>query len=191
MKFCFSVVQELDCSLAVSVAAYLDCEHYIFLHKSLTDSVEIVKVDGFKITVHQSWKAFGLKLGHAKTGEYVPPAEFLIYDVKPVPRWFPSIHHVVDMKTRLRYAAVPERDSTLMRFDVELDIPFWLWPMRRFLQRLIEKLHAQQVLEDMVMIKRREKLVGRKNLLAVYLKDHHFCYHKDEFLKHFGAGAGA
>jgi len=191
MKHSFSVVEELDCSLAISVAAYLDCEHYVFLHRSLTDSVDIVKVDGFKVTVRQSWKGLGLKLGHVKTGEYVPPGEFLIYDVKPSPAWFPSIHHVLDIKTRLRYVALPERDATKMIFDVELDMPFWLWPLRGTFQRLVEKLHAQQVAEDMAMISRRERLYGRENLLAVYLKDHHFCYHKDEFMKHFGRPATA
>ena len=185
----FTVVEELDCPLAVAVAAYLDCEHYIHLHRSLTDSLEVVKVDGFKVTVRQTWKALGLKLGHDKTGEYVPPAEFLIYDVVPAPKWFPSVHHVLDIRTRLRYTPVPERDSTMMTFDVELGLPFWLWPLRGLLQRLIERLHAQQNAEDLAMIKRRERLVGRENLLAVYLKDHHFCYHKDEFLKHFGRKA--
>lgn len=191
MRHAFTVVEELDAPLAVSVAAYLDCEHYVYLHRSLTDSVEILKVDGLKVTVRQTWKALGLKLGHDKTGEYFPPSEFRIYDVKPAPWWFPSIHHFVDVKTRLRLTAVPERDATLMTFDVDLDMAFFIWPLRGFMQRLIEKLHAQQNAEDMAMIKRREKLVGRAHLLAVYLKDHHFCYHKDEFLKHFGRPAGA
>lgn len=186
MKHEFTVVEELDCPLPVAVAAYLDCEHYLYLHKGLTDSLEIIKVDGFKITVRQSWKAFGIKLGHDKTGEYLPPAEFRIYDVVPAPRWIPSVHHLVDIKTRLRYAAAAERDATAMTFDVELDLPFFLWPLRGFLQRLIERMHAQQNAEDMGMIKRREKLVGRENLLAAYLRPHHFSYHKDEFLKRFG-----
>ena len=186
MKHAFSVVEELDCPLPVAVAAYLDCEHFLFLHRSLTDSLEVVKVDGFKITVRQSWKAFGLKLGHDKTGEYFPPAEFRIYDVIPSPRWFPSVHHLIDITTRLRYAAVPERDATMMTFDVVLDMPFWLWPLRGFLQRLIERMHSAQNAEDLAMIKRREKSVGRENLLNVYLRDHHFCYHKDAFVKHFG-----
>lgn len=186
MKHRFTVVAELDCPLPVAVAAYLDCEHYLFLHRSLTDSLEIVKVDGLKVTVRQSWKALGLKLGHDKTGEYLPPAEFRIYDVVPAPRWFPSVHHVVDVATRLRYAAVPERDATLMTFEVELGLPIWLWPLRGLLQRLIERMHAAQNAEDLAMIKRRERLIGRKNLLSAYLRDHHFCYHKDEFVRHFG-----
>lgn len=189
MKHRFTVVQELDCPVAVSVAAYLDCEHYIFLHRSLTDDVKVIKVDGLKVTVRQAWKAFGLRLGHYKTNEYVPPGEFLIYDVKPAPFWFPSLHHVMEIKTRIRYDPIKERDSSLMTFETELDLPFWLWPLRGVLQRLVEKLHAQQVLEDMVMIKRREGLFGRGNMTA-YLAEHHFCYHKDEFLKHFGRAAG-
>lgn len=188
MKHEFTVIEELDCPLPVAVAAYLDCEHYLHLHKGLTDSLEVLKVDGFKVTVRQSWKAFGIKLGHDKTGEYLPPAEFRIYDVVPAPRWIPSVHHLIDIKTRLRYAAVPERDATAMTFDVALDMPFWLLPLRGLLQRLIERMHAQQNAEDLAMIKRREKLVGRENLLAVYLRPHHFCYHKDEFVKRFGRG---
>lgn len=187
MRHSFTVVEELDCPLAVAVAAYLDCEHYLHLHRGLTDSLEILEADGFKIRVRQSWKALGLKLGHEKTGEYVPPAEFLIYDVLPSPRWLPSIHHLVGIRTRLRYEAVSGRDATRMTFDVDLDMPFWLAPARRFLQGLIERLHAAQNAEDMAMIKRRERLFGRENLLAAYLRPGHFCYHKDEFLRRFGA----
>jgi hypothetical protein len=185
VRHSFRVVEELDCPLAVAVAAYLDCEHYLYLHRSLTDSLEIVRAEGFRITVRQSWKALGLRLGHEKTGEYVPPAEFLIYDVVPSPRWIPSVHHLVDIRTRLRYEAVPERDATRMIFDVDLGLPFWLWPLRGFLQRLIERLHAAQNAEDLAMIKRRESLVGRANLLAAYLRPGHFCYHKDEFVRRF------
>lgn len=178
----FTVVEELDCPVKVAVAAYLDCEHYLYLHKSLTDRLEVVKVDGRKVTVKQGWKWLGVPIDHYKTGEFVPPAEFLLYDVKPALSWLPS---PVALKTRVRYDPVPERDACTMTFEVELDLAWFLWPLRFRFQTAIEAMHAQQNAEDMAMIKRREKLFGRGNI-AHYLADGHFCYHKDEFVKLYG-----
>jgi hypothetical protein len=188
MRHSFSVVEEMDAPIPVLVAAYLDCEHYVYLHRSLTDNVEVVAAEGFKVTVRQTWKAWGLTLGHYKTGQWVPPAEFLVYDVKPYPSWFPSPHHFMGLATRLRYTPSGNGDRTMMTFDVDLDLPFFLWPFRFVLQRLIEKMHAQQNDEDMAMIRRREKLYGRGNISS-YLAKHHFCYHKDEFTRLFGPQA--
>jgi hypothetical protein len=182
---------EMDAPIHVNVAAYLDCEHYIFLHRGLTDSVEVVAHEGLKVTVRQSWKALGLELGHFKTGTYIPPSEFHIEDVRPSPWWIPSIHHVVGIETHLKYWPIPERDSTGFSFDVELDLPFWLYPFRKRLEALISRLHDQQVEEDIAMIKRRERLFGRGNI-SIYLADHQFLYHKKEFLEHYGkAGRSA
>ena len=190
MKHAFTVYDELDTPVSIAVAAYLDCEHYLFLHGKLSDRLEIVRREGFKITVRQTVSWLGLTFGHVKTGEYVPPAEFLIYDVVPSPWWRPSIHHVLGIRTRLRYTENAERKSTLMRFDVELDMPFWLYPFRKYLQKVVEELHQRQNDEDMAMIKRRARLYGRENN-AVYLAEHHFCYHKDAYIKHFGKPVSA
>lgn len=185
MKHRFTMRGEMDGPVAVHVAAYLDCEHYVFLHRDLTDSVEVVAHEGLKVTVRQSWKAFGLTLGHYKTGTYVPPSEFHLEDVRPSPWWFPSIHHLVGIETHLAYSPVPGRDATAFRFDVELTMPFWLYPLRGFLETLIGRLHDRQIDEDLAMIKRRERLFGRGNI-AAYLADRQFLYHKETFLKHYG-----
>jgi hypothetical protein len=140
--------------------------------------------------VRQTWKELGLKLGHIKHGTYVPPAEFLIDHVTPSPWWLPSVHHFMGIRTRLRYFDNKPRDSTGFVFDVELELPFWLWPLRRFMQQLVERMHDVQNMEDMVLIKRRERLFGRGDATD-YLADHHFMYHKDDYLKHFGPTRGA
>ena len=184
MKHSFSMFGELDAPPRVTVAAYLDCEHYVFLHRALTDSVEVVHQEGFQVTVRQSWEAFGLKLGHLKDGTFIPPFEFHLENVRPEPYWIPSIHHFVGITTHLTYFDLKERDATGFRFDVTLDLPFWLYPVRTILQRLIEKMHDQQNFEDMAMIKRRERLFGRGNT-AAYVAEHQFLYHKDAYLKHF------
>lgn len=185
MKHKFQVVDELDTTVAIAVGAYLDCEHYLFLHKSITGDLDIVKIEGRKITVRQTWKWYGLTLGHYKSGEYFPPARFIINDVKPAPWWVPSVHHFLSITTDLKYEEIPERKSTRMVFDVELDMPFWMFPLRGYLQRLVEKMHAAQNDEDMACIKRRARLFGRENNSA-YLAQGQFLYHKDDYVACFG-----
>lgn len=191
MKHRFRVEQVQDVPVAVSIAAYLDCEHYLHLHKGITGDLEILRVEGRKVTVRQTWKWFGLTMGHTKSGEYFPPARFVITDVKPSPWWVPSIHHVLGMTTDLRYepVAAPQGECSHMIFDVELEMPFWLWPLRGFLQGLVERMHAQQVQEDLDALKRRAKLFGRGNI-AAYLAPGQFLYHKDDFVKHFSPQRG-
>ncbi len=185
MKHSFTVVEELDTTVAIAVGAYLDCEHYMFLHKNLSGTVEIAKVEGRKVTVKQGWKWMGMQMGHFKTGEYVPPARFLIYDVVPANKWIPSIHHLIGIKTDLRYKTHPERNTCMMTFDVELTMPFFLYPFRKILQRMIEKMHAQQNAEDMACLKYRAAMFGRENNSA-YLAPHQFLYHKDDYARSFG-----
>lgn len=185
MKHSFTVVEELDTIVPIAVGAYLDCEHYLHLHRSITDSLEIIKHEGRVVEVRQSWKWLGLRLGHTKRGEYIPPAEFKVTEVKPYPFWIPSIHHFVGIYTHIKYTAHPERNTTVMTFYVELDLPFWMWPLRKRMQTLIERMHERQNIEDMVCIKRRAKLFGRENYSA-YLADHQFLYHKDDYVAHFG-----
>jgi hypothetical protein len=184
VKHSFSVFGELDAPTRVTVAVYLDCEHYVFLHQALSNQVEVLEHEGYRVTVRQDWRALGLTLGHIKDGTYIPPYEFHIENVRPSPRWVPSIHHFIGITTHLTYWDIAERDSTGFRFDVALDLPFWLYPFRRSLQRLIEKMHEQKNVEDMALIKRRERLFGRGNI-AAYLAEHQFLYHKDAYVRHF------
>lgn len=188
MKHEFTVVEELDTILPIAIGAYLDCEHYLYLHHGLTDSLEIVRHEGRMVEVRQGWKWMGLRLGHTKCGEYFPPGEFRITNVKPSPWWIPSIHHILDIRTTVNFSAHPERPTTVMRFHVDLDMPFFLWPFRHKLQKIIEDMHARQNDEDMVCIKRRAKIYGRENYSA-YLADHQFLYHKDDYMEHFGKTA--
>ena len=126
-----------------------------------------------------------MRLGRYKTGEWLPPNELILYDVDPYPAWMPSVHHVIGIRTHLIYAPIAGKDTTLMTFKVELDLPFFLWPFRFWLEELVKKMHAQQGTEDVDMIHYREKIFGR-GYMGHYWADHHFCYHKDEFMKHFG-----
>ena len=187
MKHRFTLEYEIDTPVAIAVAAYLDAEHYVFLHRKYSDTYEVLSHDpqSRKIVIRESWCLFGLRIGQICTTEYVPPAEFRNYDIRPNPWWLPSIHHVMRTSTRLVYTEIPERNSTLSTLEVELDMPFWLYPFRRWIQKAIERLKIEKDEQDIDMIKRRGRLFGRENN-SVYLAEHQFLLHKEDYLRHFG-----
>lgn len=183
----FSLIYELDAPIAIAVAAYLDSEHYIFLHDDYTDKYEVLDHEPYTriITVRQTWKLFGLRMGQIYTCEYVPPAQFKNYNIQPSPWYILSIHHLISISTDLKYLPNPEKDSTISILDVEIKLPFWLYPLRYLIQKGIEKLKVEKDAEDMEMIYRREELFGRGNN-SVYLADHQFMLYKDDYVKHYG-----
>jgi hypothetical protein len=183
----FTVEYEIDCPVAIAVAVYLDAEHYVFLHKKYSDTYEVLSYEPAirKIFIRESWELFGLRIGQTCMTEYVPPAEFLNYDIEPYPRWMPSVHHVMKATTRLVYTEIPERNSTWSMLEIELDLPFWLWPFRRWIERAMTRLKIEKDEQDIDMIKRRAALFGRENN-SIYLADHQFILHKDDYLRHFG-----
>ena len=110
-------------------------------------------------------------MGQVYTCEYVPPAQFKNYDIQPSLWYIPSIHHLISVNTDLKYLPNFEKDSTISILDVEIKLPFWLYPLRYLIQKGIKKLKIEKDAEDMEMIYRREKLFGRGNN-SVYLADH-------------------
>lgn len=188
MKYKFSLIYELDTTVACAVATYLDAEHYAFLHNRYSPRYEVLSHEGRMIVSRQTWKHGRWRAGHTYTSEYVPPARFLNYDLRPWPRWVPSIHHVMKTRTDLRYYPNSDRTTTVSHLDVELDLPFWLWPFRRMIERKMCALKREKDDEDMEMIERRAQIFGRGNIKA-YLADQQFMLHKDDFVEHFGGTA--
>jgi hypothetical protein len=94
------------------------------------------------------------------------------------------------MKTRtdLRYFPNADGTATVSHLDVELELPFWLWPLRHVIERKMCALKREKDDEDMEMIERRAEIFGRGNIKA-YLADHQFMLHKDDFVEHFGSNA--
>jgi len=190
MKHRFSLIYELDTTVAFAVAAYLDAEHYAYLHNKYSPRFEVLSEDGYRLEVEQTWRYAGWTIGQIYTAEYQPPARFLQYDIRPSPWWMASIHHVVRTRTDLRYYPTPDGEKTISHLEVELDIPFWLWPLRHVLERQLCSLKREKDQEDIEMIQRRAKLFGRGNIKD-YLADHQFLFHKDAFVEHFGGAVEA
>ena len=185
MKYTFQIKYELDTRLAMAVAIYLDCEHYIFLHNALSNSIEITEKGSDYYKCHQTWNLFGMRVGQYYTCRYHAPATFINEDLRPYPVWIPSIHHFVHTKTTLRYYENPNSLTTLSELTVEMDMPLWLYPFRKWIQRVVEKVKILKDLEDVALFDRRAKLYGRDNNSA-YFKKHQFLLHKDDYVKFFG-----
>jgi len=185
MQHTFELIYELDCTVGEAVAAYLDAEHYMFLHKSYVPSYEVLWQDGAKIAILQSWQKGPIKFGNSCITEYDPPARFLNYDLRPVPTWMPSIHHLVKTWTELRYYPTEDKQRTVSHLTVKLDMPWFIWPFRNLIQARLTRLKIEKDQEDVDMIARCQKIFGRGNLNN-YLRKDIFMLHKDAFVAHFG-----
>lgn len=185
MKHRFSLVYELDTPPAIAVAVYLDAEHYTFLHRKYIDRYEILSTGPRKTVTRQSWRFLGMRVGQVNTNEYRPPGEFLNYDHEPFPRWFPSVYHLVAITTHLKYTPLEGGEKTLSTLDVEVDMPFFLWPLRKLIQKTIERIKIEKDDEDIAMVLRRAKIFGRRNN-SIYLREDQFLLHKDDYVEHFG-----
>ena len=187
-KHSFKLIYELDTTVACAVAAYLDAEHYVFLHKKYSPIYEAVEKDGRRIRIRQEWNYGKIKVSQYCWTEYDPPARFLNYEVSSSPFWVPSIHHVMKTRTELKYYPTPDGKRTVSDLTVDLEIPNILYPFRNLIEKKMCQLKKEKDQEDMDMIVRREKIFGRGNIRG-YLSDHQFMLHKDDFVKHFGNDA--
>jgi hypothetical protein len=185
MKHRFRVIEEQDVPVAIAVGAYLDCEHYPFLHGEIMADLAVEKVGNRKLVWKQTLKWIGLRMRQSFTMEYFPPGHFKSYDMRGEPAWVPSIHQFVNAVVDVRFTPHPERDTTLMQFDAEIDLPFWLWPFRKLLQRALENMHHLKDQQDLEMIARRAAIFGRRNN-QIYLSPGQFMIFKDDYVAHFG-----
>lgn len=185
MKYSFELIYGLDCTVAEAVAAYLDAEHYMFLHKTRMPHFEALWQDGMKIAIQQTWRKGPIKFGNSCITEYVPPARFLNYDLKPVPVWMPSIHHFVKTRTDICYYPSADQRWTVSHLKVDLELPWFLWPVRKVIQAYLTRLKIEKDQDDIDMIARQQRIFGRGNL-GHYLRKDMFMLHKDAFVEAFG-----
>ncbi|TAL00428.1 MAG: hypothetical protein EPO08_13665 [Rhodospirillaceae bacterium] len=188
MQHVFEVVYELDCTVGEAVGAYLDVEHYMHLHKVYAPRYEALWQDGTKVAVVQTWRAGPVRFGSSCTTEYQPPACFLNYDLKPVPAWMPSIHHLIKTRTELRYYPTDDQKRTVSHLTVKLDLPWIMWPLRKMIEARLTRLKIEKDQEDVDMIARSQRIFGRGNISHYFRKDV-FMLHKDAFVAHFGPSA--
>lgn len=184
MEHKFEVIYELDCTVGEAVAAYLDAEHYMYLHSSYVPKYEALWQDGNKIAIRQTWQRGPFRFGNTCITEYHPPARFVNHSLKPVPFWIPSAHHFVDTSTELRYYPSEGQQRTVSHLTVTLELPWLLWPFRKVIEAKLTELKIEKDQEDVDMIARHQKIAGRGNIEG-YFKKSVFLLHKEAFVEAF------
>ena len=79
--------------------------------------------------------------------------------------------------------------ATRAHLEIELDLPWFLWPLRKLMERRLCELKIEKDQEDVDMIARQQKLFGRGNIKG-YLRKDMFMLHKEAFVRAFAHELG-
>ena len=82
MKFEFIQKYTFPVELESAVVTYLDCEHYIYLHKAHEVAYKIIFIDEQKCISEIVYKSGVFKWTQRSTTEYINKSEFIQYDIK-------------------------------------------------------------------------------------------------------------
>ena len=169
---------DYDYDVLSAVTAYLDCEHYAWLHARNYSHYEILE-DGpttSRIIQHSRYFGFTFKQHHFR--EYLPPSEFRMASDKPFP---------INTHTSFTRRA----DGGVHRsVDVSMDLPFFLWPFRMLLAAHLRRYDARVYGEDAAAARRRERYLGKNNWAWAF-RPSQFLLHKDAVMEAFRAEIAA
>lgn len=173
MKYAFRLVDDdFDYDVLTAVTAYLDCEHYAWLHARNYSHYEILEDGPTTSRIIQHSKYLGITFKQHHFREYLPPSEFKMHSDKP----FPIATHTV---------FTPRADNGVHRtVDVAIDLPILLWPFRRLLEAHLRRYDARVYAEDAEAATRREKYLGKNNWLWAF-RPSQFLLHKDAVMAAF------
>lgn len=173
MRFTFRLTdQDYDYDVLTAVTAYLDCEHYAWLHSRNYDHYEILEDGPTTSRIIQHSKYFGVVFKQHHFREYLPPSEFRMASDKP----FPIFTHTT-------FTANPD-GTTHRSVTVTIDLPFVLWPFRGLLSAHLQRYDRRVYTEDATAAARREKLFGRNNSTWAF-RPGQFLLHKDAVVEAF------
>lgn len=184
MKHNFQAPYLIDAPQSLVVGAYLDCEHYYYLHDNAIQHCEILEYSPTHIRWNQVWRIFGFRIGHTLTTRYLPPATFINEKIMAFPQWLPSIHHFVKVESRSDFYHWDDK-TTLSIFTVDMNLPWYIYPFRNILKYLILRFKILIDLEDVAMLARKTHVFGSQSVFHLLHKDQ-FILFKDEFSKNFG-----
>jgi hypothetical protein len=173
MKFAFRLTDEdYDYDVLTAVTAYLDCEHYAWLHARNYSHYEILE-DGpttSRIIQHSKYVGITFKQNHFR--EYLPPSEFRMLADKP----FPIHTHTTFSPTAT--------GGCHRSVDVMIELPWFLWPFRQLLAGHLRRYDRRVYGEDAAAAERRERYFGKNNWAWAF-RPTQFLLHKDAVVEAF------
>ena len=103
MKFEFIQKYTFPVELESAVVTYLDCEHYIYLHKTHEVAYKIISIDEKKCISEIIYKSGIFKWIQRSTTEYINKSEFSQYDIT-IRGFGPAfLANFINVKTFLKY----------------------------------------------------------------------------------------
>ena len=205
MKFEFTQKYTFPVTVESAVVTYLDCEHYIFLHRSHEIAYKIVSINEEKCISEIIYK-----WAQKTTTEYINKNEFKQYDVK-IKGFGPAfLANFIDVKTSLKYyknnkdqlvgniddnfkEIYVKKDNNIVISEIQysLNLPIALYPFKNYLRKKLKTMKEKKDLEDLFMIRRRIKLFGSDDInkesqyWKPYFEKSYFLLFKDKFLENF------
>tara|TARA_B100000131_G_C17929033_1_gene537534 strand:- start:226 stop:822 length:597 start_codon:yes stop_codon:yes gene_type:complete len=195
--------------MASAVVIYLDCEHYTFLHATCETKYKIISVTENKCVSECEYKSGIFKWKQTSTTEYISPATLKQYDIKIKGFGFAILANLFDVKTTLQYyyndtncqildieknkiIKISKDDKTLIsEIFYEIEMPFFIYPFRKFLKNRLENMKIKKDIEDLDFIKRRVALFGSDKINSKssywfpYLRKNYFFLFKERFMNNF------
>ena len=209
MKYSFVQKYTFPVTIASAVALYLDCEHYIFLHKSSEVKYNIINLTENKCIAEVHYQSGIFKWKQISTTEYNAPAELKQYDIKIKGFGFAALINFFKVRTTLKYYENKEECEILdiekneniflnkndkiviSEITYDIDMPFFLYPFKKIIKKKLESIKLKKDLEDLYFIKRRISLFGTDKPIAnskywiPYFKKSYFLLFKEKFVKTF------
>ena len=173
MKYAFRLTEDdYDYEVLTAVTAYLDCEHYAWLHARNYSHYEILEDGPTTSRIIQHSKYFGYTFKQHHFREYLPPSEFRMTSDRPFP-----------INTHTRFT--PRREGGVHRtVDVTMDLPLVLWPFRQLLAAHLRRYDARVYAEDASAAARRARYLGKDNWAWAF-RPAQFLLHKDAVIAAF------
>ena len=174
MLFRFGIDKRVKASVSNVIANYLDLEHVVF-HPGL------LNLEVYSETDRAACFALESKLG---------PFRFRnvhYFEFRPPNQIFQAIKSPLGPMRVLATAQAASGDQAepecVVHVDVELDLPWFAYPFRGLLQPILERADHKVMVEDNLLIERRQRLFG--DFIEDYLQPEHKILFKDLFRHHY------
>ena len=182
MLFRFAIDKPIKASVSNVIANYLDLEH-VGLHSRLGEIRVYSETDrAASFSLESRIGPFRLQAIHYF--EFRPPNQ--IFQALKSP-----LGPMRVLATARAASEDPERPLCIVHVDVALDLPWYVYPVRGLLRRILERADHRVMLEDNSLIERRQRLFG--DYIEDYLQPEHKILFKELFRRHYsrrGASSG-